>query len=343
MVQIYGRHFTQSDTVPSAIPTTVTRTVKSSGGDYTALAAFEAGEQRDLVAAHQIAQAECYDFLDVGGDPVFAGWTLNATHYVDIIVAAGNMHNGTRGTGYRRAINGFGHGVEISQDFVRVTGIAVVSDNVGGIGQWGDRGFHIDCGASSDIRISKCYETEGLTNDHSFIRVFNASGGVKVWNNIGSADLTESGSLCCGIEVQSTGAFYFYNNTFLGNNTGGFSYLIGNTSGGSPLFVCKNNVLDRGANPNATAGCYLINAATTTGSTNNLTDDATAPGSNPITAAFPAYVDETNGDLHLASGDTVCKNVGADLSADANIPFSDDIDGDSRPQGASWDVGADEY
>lgn len=38
--------------------TEVIKTIKSSGGDYTTLHAFKAGEVRDLVAADEIAVAE---------------------------------------------------------------------------------------------------------------------------------------------------------------------------------------------------------------------------------------------------------------------------------------------
>jgi hypothetical protein len=45
-------------------------------------------------------------------------------------------------------------------------------------------------------------------------------------------------------------------------------------------------------------------------------------------------------DLHLNNSDTVAKDKGVDLSADANLAITDDIDGDSRT--APFDVGADE-
>lgn len=322
------------------MPTVVEKTIKSAGGDYTSAAAFLAGEVRNLVTGDQIAQARCFPMLDDGGDPIVSGWTLDATRYIRFYVDT--PHGCIRGAGYRRRIFGFGHGFEIDQDFVRVEGAAIESDDNGGASAPGDRGLHIDCGAAADVRVSKVYQTVGQTNDQAFVRTFNASGGIKVWNCMSSADLSLPGSLCQAIDIASSGIAYIYNNTVLGQNFGAFGSCIANTGAGAPTIVCKNNIADRGPVPNGFG--YIMDGATTTGSTNNLTDDSSSsPGANPILNANPVYVDETNGNLHIAAGDAVSRNVGADLSADANIPFADDIDGDSRPQGASWDVGADEF
>jgi hypothetical protein len=56
--------------------------------------------------------------------------------------------------------------------------------------------------------------------------------------------------------------------------------------------------------------------------------------------ALPAFVNRqvpTGANLHLAGNDTVAVDHGTPVSA-----FNVDIDGDSRPQGAAWDIGADE-
>jgi hypothetical protein len=53
----------------------------------------------------------------------------------------------------------------------------------------------------------------------------------------------------------------------------------------------------------------------------------------------PSFVDESNYDLHLNSGDTVALNKGENLGATGYI--DDDIDADSRP--SVWDIGADEW
>ena len=58
----------------------------------------------------------------------------------------------------------------------------------------------------------------------------------------------------------------------------------------------------------------------------------------------PLFVDPDNGDFHLQSG-SPCRDVGIDPVPDyIESGFVDfDFDGDERPQGAGWDIGADEY
>ncbi|MCK4946368.1 MAG: hypothetical protein KAS59_08915, partial [Alphaproteobacteria bacterium] len=54
-----------------------------------------------------------------------------------------------------------------------------------------------------------------------------------------------------------------------------------------------------------------------------------------------SFGDEVEDAFFLSLSDTLAKDSGADLSADPNLAFSDDIDGSTRP--ASWDIGADEF
>ena len=69
----------------------------------------------------------------------------------------------------------------------------------------------------------------------------------------------------------------------------------------------------------------------TTGDYNGVT---VGPGS---ISDDPEFVDEANEDFHLMP-----TSPAIDAGNPVNAPL-DDIDGDSRPQGASWDMGVDEY
>jgi len=78
----------------------------------------------------------------------------------------------------------------------------------------------------------------------------------------------------------------------------------------------------------------------------NCTSDNSAPGSNSIKnkTAYDVFADTTQAtlDLHLKTN-SVCIDSGTDLSADSDLPFNTDVEGDTRPQGDAWDMGADEW
>lgn len=76
-------------------------TLKSSGGDYSSMVAWEAAQAATLTAP---AELECYDFA-LAEDVAFAGITTSASNYVRVYAASGNGHDGrsraVSGTGFR--------------------------------------------------------------------------------------------------------------------------------------------------------------------------------------------------------------------------------------------------
>jgi len=121
---------------------------------------------------------------------------------------------------------------------------------------------------------------------------------------------------------------YAYNNT-VQNTKRAFQ----NNSQG--IFLLKNNIA-QDCGP-----CYGQDRPFDPSSVNNISQDNTSPNAGFIEKTVQ-FVDRANDDFHLASTDTAAKNLGVDLSADPIIPFSNDIDGETRPYGPAWDVGADE-
>ena len=163
------------------------------------------------------------------------------------------------------------------------------------------------------------------SNNYAGIRVYYPSGRYKVliYNNIvydfyGTAN--DSG--CIDTYLPSVGGL-IANNTVYNCSVGinGNGDLINNIS--------YNNRLNyRAGNGNL--------------SDKNISSDATEPdyGTNytNVTLSFVSTT-ATEEDFHLAAGDTEAMDLGTTLDA----YFIADIDGDSRPQGSAWDIGADEY
>lgn len=133
------------------------------------------------------------------------------------------------------------------------------------------------------------------------------------------------------------------NNHFVYNNS------IYNTQrgvDGAGTITYKNNAILS----TEISGDYRDYTKANANSTNNASRASSgssykAPGSNSIYSQDPSttFADITPDSEDLHSHDSAnTRDAGTDLSADPNISFSDDYDGDSRPIGDSWDMGADE-
>ena len=86
---------------------------------------------------------------------------------------------------------------------------------------------------------------------------------------------------------------------------------------------------------------YNFNSAVPALTGNNISQDATSPNVAYRNKTV-SFIDSGNKNFHIANLDTNARNQGADLSADPNLPFNRDIDGQLRPIGGAWDIGADE-
>jgi hypothetical protein len=300
---------------------TRTRMVKSSGGAFTSLSSYESNQQADLTTIQEIRQAECWDFSDTTGVTV-TGWTTSTTYYIRIYTPADERHDGTAGTGYRLEVSGSAgtYAITMQEDDLRLEGLEIARTGT----EAGSIVATLSQGACAN-RISHCLlhdaAAQGITH------IAGSGGNVKLWNTI----IWGTGNHA--IEAQTVD-YNVYQVTICDCATnGGFTAFL--RSGGT--CTAKNCLVQ---NPNVAAGG--ANYGGTIGGTNNLAADTTAPGSNPQNSKTVTFVASGSNNFKLGSGDTVAKDQGADLSADATIAISDDIIGTARPQNGTYDIGASE-
>jgi hypothetical protein len=293
------------------------------GKTYSTLSGALAGEQaigNDLPTRDEIMIFECYSFQDTT-NVVIDGWTTDATRYIRVYTPTAERHDGKyNNSKYRLEITS-ANGIDVFESFVRLEGLQIMVTEATSTAR---RGILLR-GLVGNYRISNCIVKgvlSGTATGHG-IEAFGDSP-LRIWNTI-VYDFVNGTTVCRGFYNDGDGSTFFYNCTAQ-NCWIGFADGLGTTT-------CKNCL---------SQSCNDGFSGTFTNSNDNCSDIASdAPGTNPETGSV-TFVDAASDDFHLASGDTVAKDKGEDLSAgDGTITFTDDIDGVTRS--GSWDIGADEF
>ncbi len=296
------------------MPTTVVKTIRASGGDYTTLSAWEAANQGDLVTADEVRVAECYNDWPSGLDDqvTIDGSTTDATRYLKITVAAGHRHNGTPQSGF------------FIVKFASYLGVIQNSDSYS-VFEW------LDAKQTSTVADSNAFYgvvTTGVVWKYC-IGAVGVSGQRCFRMN---STNTLIGCLALGVGAGFTGNNY-WSPTLLNcvavNCSSGFA-----PGGANSSVIAKNCVAYNNTTNYGTTG---FNAASTNNASSSASDDA--PGGNSVWGVVSAdFVDVANNDFHLAAGSALI-GAGVNLYSD----FTIDVDGDTWPSSGAWDIGFDYY
>ena len=332
------------------MPTIRTRTVKASGGDYTSLSAWEAGEQGDLPTLDEIRQAECYAMVDTTAVTI-DGWTTDATRYIRIYAALGCEAGAPyRSSGaYSLEMTNQPGIISIGENYVRIERIQlkVTSTGSGSVRCINTLAASISA-AVGEIQIIGCtlvgvLSSTSTTQSSCIFRTISG-GAIKyiAANNV-FYDFTSSAAaqgVCLETAMANgiTGEMHFLNNTMYNCFRGVHSASGTNAPSNVRL---KNNGFD--SNGVASADGYLAVTGTwhpdSDYNASDLADDA--PGPYARNSVSPAFVNESARDLHLLPTDTAWKDRGTNLASDSGFAFNDDFDGRVRLDW--WDIGADEF
>jgi parallel beta-helix repeat protein len=251
------------------------------------------------------------------------GWTTSRQNDLWIFtpwkpehVGVSQRHRGawSTGPGYRLAPAGSGTAIAIADEFVRIEGLQILAPGVGIGVSWGALGSPASVTIRDNV-VRGTADTEAAILLDEYVTSY-------VYNNV-VFDLPRPASV--GIEVAN-GPHYVYNNTVSGADFGI------QDDGGRP--AVKNNV-SVGHRTAAFAGPFAgLN-------THNVSSDGSAPGAIRRIDQQVDFVNAAAGDFHLAATDRGAADAGLDLSRDAGLRVTTDIDGQIRG-GTGWDAGADE-
>lgn len=294
--------------------TEVVSTIRDTGGDYTSVSAWEAGEQGDLVTADEIRVAECYNDWPSGlaNTVIVDGSTTDATRYLVIRAAAGQAHTGTPGSGFwMYSFSAALSAIDVRDQYTRIEYIeARVTSTASGFA----RGIYLT-GGSANSSILGCI-AESLAASGSAIQLVSGSSNLTVRASIATAGLY-------GFRAGAT--THTIDNCLAANCATGFD-------ASAAALVRNSTAYNNTTNWNGTWDASSTHNATSTGS-----DDA--PGGDSVISVDSAdFVDAGAEDFHLASGSALI-GVGTNLHSD----FTTDIDGDTWPSSGAWDIGPDSY
>lgn len=316
-----------------------TKTICASGCDFTTCAGWVSYLQGLTGGTGVLAAPEILEVHESVADKCLltGAITTSAINYAEIKAWSTCKHAGLYVAGKCEITSSDANFTLYSTlNYLRITDMIISNTRTTGGGNAGKGAFFENMG-TGEYRVTNSIfrKTGGGTdpNNRGLDVTVDGTGTFKlvVVNSV-FYDWLQFG-LKADLRANDTGVIY--GNTSYGNGVG---FQITCDNGSPNVLRLKDNIGDSN-----TVGDFVMTdgaACGTESRADNLSSDAT--GTSGDTAKNPTYVNEAGRDFTLSSASTDAKDAGTDLSADGDYAFSTDIKGTTRPQGASWDIGASE-
>lgn len=305
------------------------KTVKPSGGDYTSLSAWEAGQQK-IIASGDSEQAECYSMADTTAVTI-NGWTTASDAYIRIYTPTSERHDGKWNTSKYR-LEAATNVLVITEEHVRVEGLQIryTSTTAAGIG------VNINAAGAWDVRLDNCLirAMDAIANNcNGVLSTTGAAGSVLRMKNCAVYGWYSAGNFDAPVQINNANiTAHLHNCTFARGNYG-----VRARAGTVNCKNCYSGATDYGDYYQEGTGVMNL----TTCASEDTTGSAGLQNIAYSTTAGAYFTNITAGseDFHIGASSALV-DAGTDLSADANYAFTDDIDGQTRS--GSWDIGVDE-
>jgi hypothetical protein len=331
-----GHSVSDSDTECREYPLSVAQgdVWRLDGSNY-----FTASGTGDALGASPIAVAKIDGAWNAGENAgvTVDDWNTSHDNYIKIYTTELARHKGRVDDGYRISLDSPLAALRLFENYARIDGLNLQTDI-----NSDSYGF-VQILASADAPGTEIHFSNnivykrGLRNSIGifFISASQQITTARIWNNILISDVNSASEGGTGIQLNTAGAplpgpIYIYNNTVYN-----FYRNIYNPNAGGAIYA-KNNIALKGGQYDF----YNGGSAYGTSSDYNISTDNTAPGSHSQHGVTLQFANLPAHDFHLSQFDTAARGMGVSLAADPYLPFTTDIDGQTRT--GSWSIGADD-